>query len=269
VARFEERFPPYVPFGSRLLRTRRPAQRGTDVALLQFLHNTLRALLDHPYGAALVVDGLWGPATEAAVRALQHRFGLRADGIVGPATYFALGHGVGAHTTYGGPPFGSRTLAQGSSGGDVYVLQNRLALYRYADDLAQPPGGVFGAQTAAALTRFKQDAEAAGDTGLGRAPAVDGAASDALWLYTQAGGRAVFGGRNGLDVALIQHLLKSAGFYGGVVDGRFSPAVAGAVRAFQQKNGLSVDGIVGPATFFAFGRANREAAPHPLAPPRL
>lgn len=233
MARFEDRFAPYVAFGSRLLRLRRPAQRGTDVAILQILHNTLRGLLDHPYGAALVVDCIFGRATEDAVRALQHRFGLGADGIVGPATYFVLGHGVGAHTTYGGPPLGSRALAQGSVGGDIYVLQNRLAVYRYAAALGQPPSGSFGPQTAAALTHFKRDAEAAGDAGLGQKPTVDGPTFDALWLYTQAGGRAIFGGRNGLDVAFVQQLLKSAGLYRGTVDGRFGPAAAAAVRAWK------------------------------------
>ncbi len=269
MVRWEERFGPYAPFGSRLLRARRPAQRGTDVALLQYLHNTLRTLLDQPYGVAVNVDGVWGPATEAAVRALQHRFGIRADGIVGPATYFTLGHGVGAHTTYGGPPLASRTLVQGNTGGDVFVLQNRLALYRYSDALGQPPNGTFGATTAEALKQFKADAGAAGDTGLSQEPVADGPTFDALCLYTHAGGRAIFGGRNGLDVALVQKLLRSAGLYHGPVDGRYSPLAAAAVRAFQQKNGLSVDGIVGPATFLALGRANPQPAPHPLPSPHL
>lgn len=264
MARFEERFPPQVTFGSRLLRTRRPAQRGTDVALLQILHNALRGLLDHPYGPAVAVDGIWGPDTETAVRALQLRFGLRADGIVGPATYFAFGHGVGAHTTYGGPAFGSRNLGEGASGGDVYVLQNRLSLYRYAEELAEAPNGVFGPSTAAALSGFKRDAQAAGDTGLGGDPEVDASTANALWLCTHAGGRAIFAGRNGLDVAFVQRLLKIGGLFSSAVDGRYGPAFADAVRAFQGRSALSVDGIVGPATFLALGRLNRHGAPHPL-----
>jgi hypothetical protein len=46
-----------------------------------------------------IVDGIWGPATEKAVRDFQKAFGLEVDGIVGPATEDALRHAV----TYGMP----------------------------------------------------------------------------------------------------------------------------------------------------------------------
>lgn len=38
------------------------------------------------YGAALVLDGDFGPASEKALRAFQHRHGLTVDGIAGPRT---------------------------------------------------------------------------------------------------------------------------------------------------------------------------------------
>lgn len=42
--------------------------------------------------------------------------------------------------------------------------------------------------------------------------------------------------------------------------GRFTPAVARAVKAFQRKNGLTVDGIVGPQTASALGLSSGVAS---------
>ena len=61
----------------------RMGDRGDAVKTLQ------RALIE-TIGAHLEVDGDFGPATKAAVLALQTREGLEADGIVGPDTWAAL-----------------------------------------------------------------------------------------------------------------------------------------------------------------------------------
>lgn len=53
--------------------------RGPEVVLLQ-------RMLSEMDGARLILDGSFGPATEAAVKAAQRKRSLTADGRVGPAT---------------------------------------------------------------------------------------------------------------------------------------------------------------------------------------
>jgi N-acetyl-anhydromuramyl-L-alanine amidase AmpD len=64
--------------------------RGSTGAQVAELQRQLKH--EYPlYAADLVIDGVFGPATEAAVMEFQRRTrGLRVDGIVGPATAAAL-----------------------------------------------------------------------------------------------------------------------------------------------------------------------------------
>ena len=52
---------------------------------------------------------------------------------------------------------------------------------------------------------------------------------------------------------VIQQKLKRWGYYTGSVDGIYGSKTREAVKYFQRKNGLSVDGIVGPKTAAALG----------------
>ena len=60
-------------------------------------------------------------------------------------------------------------------------------------------------------------------------------------------------GSRGEEVRQIQTRLKKWGYYSGAVDGIFGTQTQKAVRYFQQKNGLTVDGIAGPKTLAAMG----------------
>ncbi len=60
-------------------------------------------------------------------------------------------------------------------------------------------------------------------------------------------------GSRGETVRTVQTKLKRWGYYSGSADGIYGPATERAVRAFQKKNGLAVDGVVGRATFAALG----------------
>lgn len=62
-------------------------RRGATGDLVKRLQTELNAAL---LGPALVVDGIFGPATEHRVQAYQTNHRLSVDGVVGPHTWFAL-----------------------------------------------------------------------------------------------------------------------------------------------------------------------------------
>jgi peptidoglycan hydrolase-like protein with peptidoglycan-binding domain len=265
VALFDTTFAPYVPFGSRTLSL---GASGTDVAVVQVVYNLMVSTMNPPQGpmgTPITISGVFDQATVQAVTNIQSYFGLAVDGVVGPATFFVYGQGVGPNTTYGGPVYGSRQLQTGSSGGDVTILQNRLNGFRYASIIGHPANGTFDSATAAAVAAFKADAQANGDTGFPSNSIAGFGFYDASWIYTFAGGRAILSGRNGFDVVFLQALLTRLGYYTGRLTGYYDAATISAVEAFQGASGITVDGVVGPQTFYQLGLANSVAAPTPLA----
>ena len=60
-------------------------------------------------------------------------------------------------------------------------------------------------------------------------------------------------GSTGGEVKEVQRRLKAWGYYNGTVDGVFGAGTKKAVIAFQKKNGLTADGIVGKSTYKALG----------------
>ena len=71
---------------------------------------------------------------------------------------------------------------------------------------------------------------------------------------TSAWGDAYKKGASGATVTEIQTRLKNWGYYSGEVDGVFGSATEKAVKYFQQKNGLTADGVVGAQTLAALGK---------------
>jgi peptidoglycan hydrolase-like protein with peptidoglycan-binding domain len=110
------------------------------------------------------VDGIYGSRTEASVRAFQEIFGLTPDGIVGPATWYALVRLYTAVTRLSelrslgqqfyainwSPP---NALQVGSTGEKVRLLQYMLStLSNFIPEI--PPvaiDGIFGNATRAAV----------------------------------------------------------------------------------------------------------------------
>ena len=60
-------------------------------------------------------------------------------------------------------------------------------------------------------------------------------------------------GSKGSEVKEVQRRLKLWGYYKGSVDGVYGAGTRSAVIAFQKKNGLTADGVVGKSTYKALG----------------
>jgi len=65
--------------------------------------------------------------------------------------------------------------------------------------------------------------------------------------------KTLYWGSRGDDVIKAQIRLKNWGYYDGIVDGIYKGETWSAVREFQRKNGLKVDGIIGSNTWAALG----------------
>ena len=67
-------------------------------------------------------------------------------------------------------------------------------------------------------------------------------------------------GSSGSTVTAIQQKLSRWGYYTGSIDGIYGSRTEAAVRYFQRRNGLTVDGKAGPATLAALGIQNAASA---------
>ena len=74
------------------------------------------------------------------------------------------------------------------------------------------------------------------------------------YTQTEAAGVAILRqGSKGGEVKEVQRRLKEWGYYNGKIDGVYGAGTRSAVIAFQKKNGLTADGVVGKSTYKALG----------------
>ena len=102
---------------------------------------TLQDLL-RQHGHTVAVDGIFGPLTDAAVRAFQQAKHLAVDGIVGPKTWGAL----------------VVTVKRGSTGDAVRGVQEEFQFRNRSGDPSKglAVDGIFGPKTEAAVRGFQQ-----------------------------------------------------------------------------------------------------------------
>ncbi len=112
-------------------------RRGDEAHPVRTLQHLLRAQRQ-----TITVDGLFGPATEAAVKAVQKAKRLGVDGIVGPATW----------------PVIALTVKRGSKGSAVRGVQEEFQFRNLSGDPSKGVqiDGIFGPQTEAAVRGFQE-----------------------------------------------------------------------------------------------------------------
>ena len=146
-------------------------------------------------------------------------------------------------------------LEKGSTGSDVKELQTKLKKLGYYDAYVD---GDYGDTTAAAVKAFqkKYNLTADGIAGKETLKKLDSVYENANSAKDDDSLRM---GDSGSAVKDLQTKLKKLGYYSGTVDSTFGSGTYAAVRAFQQKNGLTADGVAGSETLKKLDSAYKNA----------
>ena len=146
-------------------------------------------------------------------------------------------------------------LEKGSTGSDVKDLQTKLKKLGYYDAYVD---GDYGDTTAAAVKAFqkKYNLTADGIAGKETLKKLDSVYENANSAKDDDSLRM---GDSGSAVKNLQTKLKKLGYYNGTVDSTFGSGTYAAVRAFQQKNGLTADGVAGSETLKKLDSAYKNA----------
>ena len=236
---------------------------GAQGALVKSLQT---ALINSGISILGGADGSFGAATKAALVSYQSANGLTASGSVDDATAAKLGLGAAAApaapAASGNPYVGLKAGAQGDA-----VKHLQRALMQTGLVLRGGVDGSFGAATQTVLTTFQrtngtpqtgvvgdQDASMLGLTASGPTGPQG---------ISSGSGYPVFGEHGDRVTAMQKSLLATGISVPGGADGVFGSSTAGAVMAFQRREGIPVTGKVDDQTA---GRLGQAAAPAPVPP---
>jgi len=232
----------------------------------------------------VVPDGIFGPLTRDNTKIWQAERGLKADGIVGPATRAAIGsppnqsvQGAPSSSTTPAPApaptvkpapattappamvNAPRLLKSGSQGDDVKAWQVQLT----KDGHAVAADGVFGPKTKEATVAWQLERGLSADgvvgpdtrAKIGTKPNTKPEAPNHVTPLTvnPSTWRTMQQGMSGPDVREWQLVLERDGYDVGTPDGIFGPKTKAQTQAWQTAHKLAPDGVVGKGTRGALG----------------
>ncbi len=176
-----------------------------------------------------LVTGNFGDSTEAAVLKLQEVNGLSRDGKVGQQTFNLL------YSDEIKPNF----LSYGEKSDVVLACQERLKELGY---LTTTPDGAYGQDTVVAVKQFQARNDQVVDGYLGPSTRM-------VLNSSEARPNGLMLGERGDSVTRIQQLLSKYGYLSSAnVTGYYGEVTENAVKNFQNRNGLTADGLVGVQT---------------------
>lgn len=172
----------------------------------------------------------YGSITMDAVKRFQRQNELKQDGIMGQETIAMILD----------PAAKSYLLKKGMEGDDIELIQNRLYELGYLDKKSLITGK-FGAETESAV-RALQTANGLTADGL-----IGTATTELLYYGDVKANLLSFGDKS--DIILeCQNKLKELGYMTTNPDGVYGGDTLAAVKLFQSRNDLVVDGYLGPTT---------------------
>jgi len=184
----------------------------------------------------------FGNVTEAAVKTYQRQNGLVQDGIVGPETLNSI---MSPSAKY-------YAVAKGVQGDDITRIQNRLYELGYLANAGQV-SGTFGDETEIAVQKLQEVNGLNVDGKVGRQTI------NLLYSEEIRPNYLTYGEKS--DVVLsCQQRLKALGYLITEPDGAYGNDTVTAVKQFQSRNDLVVDGYLGPSTRIALNSS--EAQPN-------
>lgn len=265
--------------------------RSDSVAIIQNQLN--RISVNYPnIPPAFPVDGIFGTATENAVKAFQRQFSLTADGIVGKATWYKISYiyvavkklaelsSEGVEDRLPGV-YPGRPIRQGDR--NVFVQEIQFYLQKIALFTSRVPtvkiDSSFGATTKAAVIAFQKLASLTADGIVGQqtwntlvrayrdTQAIQPPPAQMIPAYP---GTPLRLGSRGENVSIMQMALNVINQGWGnstqlAVDGIFGSGTQAVVRAFQTRMGLTADGVIGPATWRAISNQYSTATNNAVA----
>ena len=211
-------------------------------------------------------DGSFGAGTVAALKAFQKKNGIRQDGIASPEVQKLIFEGKPLNAKGKKvsvsilPNFPVEEFSAGDKGWQVTDLQNTLKSLGF---YTAEPTGVYDTATQNAVKKFQSAHHLTVDGIAGKktlqllnllaatatpGPEITAAPAATATPLTAQNVVVLKNGVRGLEVTRLQNRLMDLGYYTCTADGVYDSDEIAAVKEFQRKNGLTVDGVAGLET---------------------